>query len=167
VMMGGRGMRDTLQIAQELMQLTTPVHLLLCIGKQPDLVEPIHALEHTPEVSFTVIEFTPHIAELMAVSDLFVTKSGGQSVNEALYMQLPMLIDATSSALEWEQLNRTFVEEQNIGVLVKRIQKLAPMVQEILDNPEQLAQWRTNIKILNLPDPKKSIREKVVELIGK
>lgn len=166
LMMGGRGMQDTLRIANELMQLEKPVHLLLCIGNQPNLVEPLNALKRSSGVTISIIEFTPHIAELMAISDLFVTKSGGQSVCEALYMGLPMLIDATSPAMDWELLNRTFVQKHELGALVKRISKLVPMVQELLDNPEQLAEWRENIQALQLPDPRNSIRKKVIQLIG-
>ena len=110
VMMGGRGTQDTIRLAKQLFQLQKPVHLLLCIGNQVDLIESLKMLPCAETVTFSIIEFTHNIAELMAISDLFITKSGGQSVSEALYMKLPMLIDATSPALDWEQLNRTFIE---------------------------------------------------------
>jgi processive 1,2-diacylglycerol beta-glucosyltransferase len=166
LMMGGRGMRDTVCLSKELMQINTPVHLLLCIGNQPDLIEPLNALPCSPEVTYSIIEFTPHIAELMAISDLFVTKSGGQSVSEALYMGLPMLIDATTPAMDWELLNRTFVEKKDCGALVKRIRKLVPMVQELLNNPAQLMEWRRNIAAIALPNPKQAITAQVIQLIA-
>lgn len=166
VMMGGRGAKAIEKMAAELMQLETPAHLLLCIGKQADVKESIMAYDAAPGITISIIEFTPHIAELMAVSDLFVTKSGGQSVSEALYMGLPMVIDATDQALDWEQLNRKLVEKRGLGILVKRISKLVPTVQAILDDPAQLAEWKANIQALNLPNPYEGVRNKVITLIG-
>lgn len=166
VMMGGRGAKAIEKLAAQLVQLETPVHLLLCIGKQTDAREAIAALEPAPGVTLSIIEFTPHIAELMAISDLFVTKSGGQSVSEALYMGLPMVLDATDQALDWEQLNRKLVEKRGFGALVKRLNKLVPTVQAILDNPAQLAEWKTNIQSLHLPNPRDGVRNQVMQLIG-
>ena len=40
------------------------------------------------------------------------------------------------------------------------------MVQELLDNPTQLQQWRHNIQSLHLPNPAVLIRQKVISLIG-
>lgn len=167
VMMGGRGARAIEKLAQQLVQLQTPVHLLLCIGKQAEVKESLEALEVAPGVTVSIIEFTPYIAELMAISDLFVTKSGGQSISEALYMGLPMLVDATDQAIDWELLNRKLIEKRGFGALVKRLHKLVPMVQEILDNPAQLAVWKANIKNLNWPNPRDKVRAQVQQLIGK
>jgi processive 1,2-diacylglycerol beta-glucosyltransferase len=166
VMMGGRGAKAMKKLATQLIELETPAHLLLCIGKQADVKAAIEQMELTPDITISIIEFTPDIAELMAISDLFVTKSGGQSVSEALYMGLPMLVDATDQALDWEQLNRKLVEKRGFGKMVKRLSKLVPMVQEILDNPAQLAEWKTNIKALQLPNPREGVRNQVMKLIG-
>ena len=166
VMMGGRGAQAIEKLAAQLVKLETPAHLLLCIGTQADVIDSIKALETAPNVTVSIIEFTPNIAELMAISDLFVTKSGGQSISEALYMGLPMLIDATDQAIEWELLNRKIVEKCGFGALVKRMHKLVPMVQEILDNPAQLAEWKANIQNLNLPHPRDGVRNQVRALIG-
>lgn len=166
VMMGGRGAKAMKKLAAQLMELETPAHLLLCIGKQADVKAALEQMEPTPNISFSIIEFTPDIAELMAISDLFVTKSGGQSVSEALYMGLPMLVDATDQALDWEQLNRKLVEKRGFGRMIKRLSKLVPIVQEILDNPAQLAEWKANIKALKLPNPRDGVRNQVMKLIG-
>jgi len=167
VMMGGRGAQAIEKLAEQLVKLQTPVHLLLCIGKQTEVKESLLLLEPAPGITLSIIEFTPHIAELMAISDLFVTKSGGQSISEALYMGLPMLVDATDQAIDWELLNRKIVEKRGFGVLVKRLHKLVPMVQKILDNPMQLAEWKANIKALNLPNPRNGVRDQIQKLIGK
>jgi processive 1,2-diacylglycerol beta-glucosyltransferase len=166
VMMGGRGAKAIEKLAAQLVQLETPAHLLLCIGKQTEVKDALVALEPAPGITLSIIEFTPYIAELMAISDLFVSKSGGQSVSEALYMGLPMLLDATDQALDWEQLNRKLVEKRGFGMLVKRLNKLVSTVQAILDNPAQLAEWKTNIQSLHLPNPCTGIRNQVTQLIG-
>ncbi len=166
VMMGGRGAQGIKKLAAQLVKLTTPVHLLLCVGKHIGVKPAIEKLRQAPGVTLSVIEFVSHIAELMAVSDLFITKAGGQSVSEALYMGLPMIIDATDQGIDWELLNRRIVEKYDVGVTIQRLQKLVPMVQEIIDDPEQLAEWKRNIQDLGMPNPREGVRTMVASLIG-
>jgi len=46
----------------------------------------------------------------MAASDLCITKSGSVSVCETIYSNLPVLLDATSDVLRWEQFNHRFIK---------------------------------------------------------
>jgi processive 1,2-diacylglycerol beta-glucosyltransferase len=166
LMMGGRGSKELIKLVSMLTSLPKPVHLLICIGSQEDIRKPLEALEKAPGITMSIIGFTKHVAELMAISNLFITKSGGASVNEALYMELPMLIDATVPALEWERLNRTFVENIGAGKCIKHASELVPTIVQLLEHPEILAQWKKNIQQLEKPNPRDYIRKKIFELIG-
>lgn len=166
VMMGGRGNQSIKRFAAELVQIEKPVHYLFCIGQQAALKEPLEMLERAQQVTLSVIEFTPHVAELMAISDLFITKSGGQSISEALYMGLPMLVDATDQPLEWEQLNRILVQKRGWGMLFKRLNRLVPIIEGLLEDPVQIAAWKANIQALQLPNPRDGVRAQVQTLIG-
>lgn len=167
VMMGGRGMCSMRHLADMLLKLEHPVHILFCIGNQTNIKEYLEMADLPPQVSISIISFTPHIAEFMAISDLFITKSGGQSVSEALYMGLPMIIDATDQALDWEQLNRTLVHKRGYGILIRRYNALRSLVHELLEDPAQLAQWKNHIQKLNLPNPRESVRALVTKLLEK
>jgi len=166
VMMGGRGMCSMKRLADILLQIEHPVHILFFIGNQLVLKDYLEMIDLPLHITLSVIEFTPHIAEFMAISDLFITKSGGQSVSEALYMGLPMIIDATDQALDWEQLNRTLVQKRGFGTLVRRYSMLRGIVEALLEDPTYISAWKDNIQALHLPNPRNAIRTVVGKLLA-
>lgn len=152
VMLGGRGSNEMIDVAEQLAQVKGNVHFLFCIGSA-DIKQSLRDIIRKNGMSAHVIGFTKKIAQFMAISDLLITKSGGQTVAEALYMQLPMLLDVRSKALSWEELNRTLVLERQLGADVRNIKQYAPMVQQIVDDPRQLKRWKANFQKMNLKNP--------------
>lgn len=165
LLMGGLGSRDTIPFAQELAQIQQPMHVLICIGKSEGLRPELEAMATNPLVTWTIIGFTERIADLMAVSDLLITKSGGLSVNEALYMELPMILDATSSGLIWENFNRIFVERNEYGLVLSHKPLLHMIIESILSNPEVLQKWKYNIQQLNKKNPRIEVLKVIKKLI--
>ncbi|MDR3550470.1 MAG: glycosyltransferase, partial [Candidatus Babeliales bacterium] len=101
LLLGAVGSHAIYSFVEQLARVEYPCHILICIGKQIQLKTKIESLEFPNHVSYTIVEFTPRISDLMAISDLLITKSGSVSVNEAIYMNLPMILDATSNVLKW------------------------------------------------------------------
>src|SRR3990167_1771283 len=67
IMMGGAGGKGALSYAKELLQLTSPMHVIVCTGNNSCLYAKMKELvkEAPKEVSFTVLSFTNKIADLM------------------------------------------------------------------------------------------------------
>ena len=80
----------------------------------------------------SIVGFTERISDYMAVSDILITKSGTLSVCEAIYMNLPMLLDATSTILPWEQFNHTFIKQHNFGESITDYAMIEPMISALL-----------------------------------
>ena len=93
------------------------------------------------------------MADLMAVSDLCITKSGSVSFCEALYSNLPMLLDGTTSVLRWERFNHRYTEANSLGYIIKRYSAVAPLVTQLLNNPHLIAGMRKKLQAL----PKKQL----------
>ena len=148
VFMGSMGSEEIVRFAQELFKLTTPTHLLLCIGKTEKVRKQIETLICPEHISKSIIGFTERIADLMALSDLLITKSGSVSVCEAIYMQVPMLLDATSTVLKWEQFNHHFIKKNQFGDSIKKFTNLTSLVTTLLANKKQLAIMRHKLKTL-------------------
>ena len=89
--------------------------------------------------------FTDRISDLMAISDLFITKSGSVSFCEGLYMNLPMILDATITPLAWEQANHRFIIRHELGDLLKNYQDLSGMVDKLLFDKNQLQLYKQNL----------------------
>jgi processive 1,2-diacylglycerol beta-glucosyltransferase len=153
MLMGGLGSKEIVSYAKMLAHINTPVHLMIMIGKSEPLRSAIADINFSKKVSISVIGYTKNIAQLMAVSDILFTKSGGLTVNEALYMNIPMLIEATSKSLSWELLTRHFVEINKFGLIVKKKRELVPALEKMLRNKEDLIEYKNNIHNLKKIDP--------------
>lgn len=133
VMMGGAGSFASYKYAQKIASMNLNIHLLICIGKNEKLIEKISQIPLQKEVTLSCIPFTNKISDLMAVSDLLITKPGPGSVNEALYSELPMLIDKTGPCLFWENGNVDLVKENQWGDVVTSFDQLEEMIKKYME----------------------------------
>lgn len=145
-MLGAIGSKTITTFLKQMRTIENPCHLIICLGKSEYLKEKIKNITFPEHISITILGFTQKVAELMAISDLFFTKSGTVSVVEALYMNLPMLIDATSTVLKWEQFNHTLVEKYGFGTILHNKRKISQIIDYFLQNPHKLKEYQQNIK---------------------
>jgi UDP-N-acetylglucosamine:LPS N-acetylglucosamine transferase len=135
-------------VTKQIYQLSTPAHILICVGKAEHLKEKIEQIPVPSHMSVEILGFTDAIADLMAVADLFVTKSGSVSVAEALYMNLPMLLDATSEILVWEQFNHQFLKKHHWGNSITDLQEITHEITMLLLDRRNLELMSNNINNL-------------------
>ena len=69
-----------------------------------------------------------------SVADLIISKSGSVSVCEALYSNLPMILDATHNVLAWEKFNHQFITAHQFGKSITNIKDLSTTVRSLLHN---------------------------------
>lgn len=120
---------------KKILSLGMDIHLLICVGRDKVLkkrIEQLIGCLMRKPTTCTVIGFTDQIADLMAVSNLLITKTGSLSVNEAVHMKLPMLLDCTSKVLFWEQPNIGFVKERGFGEAITSLNHLETMLASYL-----------------------------------
>lgn len=146
VLMGAAGSQATLMYAKALSQIQHPAHLLFCIGKNPKVETEIKKIKFPKHITYTIIGFTNRISDLMAIANLFITKSGSVSFCEGIYMNLPMLLDATTPVPTWEQSNHVILKEAGGGDSVKSYKDLADMVDNLLAHPAQLKEMSRNLE---------------------
>lgn len=149
LLLGAVGLESLYTFTQHLSKIDTSAHIIICTGKQEGIRKKIDLIELPAHLSKTTVGFTQRISDLMSIADVFITKSGSVSVCEALYMNLPMILDATTHLLAWEKANHRFIERHNLGTTLKDINHLAPLVSQLFRNPEQLAVYRKNLMNLD------------------
>lgn len=132
LMMGGNGSFAVYRYAKKLMSMDLPIHIIACAGNNERLIrrlKKLKAREKEP-TSLTILEFTQNISDIMAVSDLLVTKPGPGTINEALMLELPVLIDATGTPLFWEKPHIDFIKTHHFGDAFESMEELEALVQE-------------------------------------
>ena len=124
IMMGGVGGNASYEYAKKIGKMGLGAHILVVAGRNGALRKDIEELEIHPSNSMTVFGYTDRISDLMAISDLVVTKPGPGTINEAMAMKLPILIDNTDTSLFWERANVDMVMSYGVGEKIKTTREI-------------------------------------------
>ena len=90
-----------------------------------------------------VFGFVNNAQELMAVSDIIITKPGGSSIAEFLSMELfPIFISAIPGQ---EQENIRILAGYGIGYAPKNIKQIKKLVVDLKNNPQKLQSLKKNV----------------------
>lgn len=149
LLMGAIGSQESYKYVKELLKITVPFHIIICLGKNEHLKAKIEQLERSDYISWSFIGFTDRISDLMAISDLFITKSGSVSVCEGIYMNIPLLLDHTSHSMLWEHFNLEFISKNKFGDVIENYKNIRPLTEKYLLNPELLSATKKRLSSYN------------------
>ncbi len=166
VLLGSCGSTTMYQVAKLLAQVSQPLHVLFCLGRHTKIYKKIEQIPLPPHISLSFAGFTDKIADLMYCADFFITKSGSLSVIESIYMELPMILDATKPLIKWEQFNHPFVVQHQFGVQMKNYNELPQIVEKFLLNKSYYQQMKTKLKTFEKKDGCQEIKKLVVAILS-
>lgn len=93
------------------------------------LMEDLWATKHSVHIT----GYVDYVHELMAVSDLLITKPGGLTTAEALSLELPMLLFKPLPGQE--QDNATYLTESGLALSANNEARLMEMLVDMFENP--------------------------------
>jgi 1,2-diacylglycerol 3-beta-galactosyltransferase len=131
---GGVGAGTMEQQVRDLRQAYPSVQLLAVTGRNTALREQIEAQEYGPMVR--VYGFVDNMEQLMAASDIVVTKAGPGTLMEALVMRRPVIV--TEAVGMQERGNIDFVLNHELGAFCPTSDRIVPAVAELMQ-PETYA----------------------------
>lgn len=102
-----------------------------------------------------------HMSDLMAASDMMITKAGGLTVTEALASGLPMIFCGNIPGQE--QFNAEYVVEQEAGVMGKTPQDAVRAVVQLIEEPKRLEQLRQRARTLAKPRAAEELVQRLME----
>jgi processive 1,2-diacylglycerol beta-glucosyltransferase len=107
-----------------------------------------------PQKNLIIIDRTDNIDDWMRIADIIVTKAGGLTITEAMYLQKPIII--INPIPGQEDYNTAYLEQNHYGIKAHSAKDVAYKIQNILDNP-------SSINKKSYPNASKIILEKVLE----
>lgn len=150
LMGGGQGLGPILEAVGALDRIQRPLQLAVVAGSNERLfhrlITQAPRFKHTLHV-FGHVEF---ISDLMAVSDLIITKPGGLTASEALAKGLPMVI--LSPIPGQEVKNAIFLRACGVAHQANGPDDLAPLVERLLSDPKGLRELAQNAKRIGKPN---------------
>ncbi|CAA7599458.1 lactose synthase/undecaprenyldiphospho-muramoylpentapeptide beta-N-acetylglucosaminyltransferase [Acididesulfobacillus acetoxydans] len=128
------------RVCQFLADSRVPVQTISVCGRDERLYKSLDGLVAGARNPFVRFGFVNNVEELMAASDLIITKAGGLTVSEALTRRIPLLIFKPIPGQEEE--NATFLEKVGAGRIAHTEEELEGILREILAHPQQIAAMR-------------------------
>ncbi len=161
-MAGGDGLGAMEEIWKSLLSVERPLDLIAVAGRNAKARERIERVPVPARHRARVLGYTDKVQELMAASDLLVSKPGGLSVSEALSCGLPFAAIMTIPGQE--KRNADFLLDHGAGIRIESPADLAGQVSALLEDPRRLRAMRQNALKLARPRAAFEVAEKAVEL---
>jgi len=137
---GGVGAGNLRELVIELERAYPEQQFLVVTGKNAALRQELQALGLGANVR--IYGFVDNMEELMAASDVIVTKAGPGTLMEALVMRRPVIV--TQAVGMQERGNIDFVLNHELGAFCPTIDRIIPAIAELM-NPETYAATVTRL----------------------
>jgi 1,2-diacylglycerol 3-beta-galactosyltransferase len=139
VLFGGEGSMEIARVAKLLNESALDIQLIALCGRHRQAAEVVRALPR--RIPIHVEGFTKDIPYYMALADFFIGKPGPGSISEAIAMHLPVIVERNAWTLPQERYNTHWVEEQQVGIVVRSFSQIADAVRKLLE-AERYARMR-------------------------
>ncbi len=163
---GGMGVGPIEQLTTRLaaLEATRPgrLQLLVVCGHNQDLERRLTALAHKVAMPMRVFGFIETMPELMAVSDLLVSKPGGLTMAEAMAMGLPMVLCGTIPGQE--ELNAEELVRHGAGVKANDVEEALAWIERLCEDPQRLAAMREQALAWGRPHAADEIAKLVLDV---
>lgn len=161
ILMGSVGSTATFMYAYRLSKYKKPLHIIICLGRSEWLREKIKRIKMPDHITITIVGFTNKISDLMAMSDVIVTKTGTHSVCEAIQSRLPLILDSINPSLEWENLNPQYINKHAFGENLTDYHDIYNFLDEILADTK----YKNNLLAQDIYNFPKGLKELVSSLV--
>jgi len=128
LLFGGKGSPEMPALTGALLAADPSARVIAVCGDNPALVSRMAEVEARADGRLTTLGFSDRIAELLAASDLLVTKPGPGSLAEAFHARVPVVVTRNRDTIPQERFNTDFVKEQGLGLVVRHWSQIPPFM---------------------------------------
>jgi len=139
VMFGGYGSKVMKMISRKL----EDEQLILICGHNKPLAEKLR--KQKTSAPRLIVDFTQDIGYYMNLADYFIGKPGPGAISEALHQLLPVILERNMATLPQERYNTEWVEENEVGIVLKSFSDIQQGVNHLVMNLTQFKERSSNI----------------------
>lgn len=168
IVSGGMGLGPVARLVHRLVDVE-PTHpallqLLVVCGENARLARRLRSRYADSGMPVRVFEFVETMPELMAASDLLVTKAGGLTVMEALAVGLPMVLCGVIPGQE--RFNADYVVQQGAAILTSGVEAAVTVTLQLVGQPQALEAMRARAIAVAKPNAAEEIVSRLVSQVG-
>lgn len=136
IMGGGLGLGPIKEVIDRVEKINNQIQILVVTGSNEQLKSELEVRRYSNKHRVKIFGFCDNIHELMAVSDLLISKSGGLTMTEAISKGLPMII--VDPIPGQELVNAQYFSSLGAARLIKNLDELKESIVELLFvNPDK------------------------------
>jgi processive 1,2-diacylglycerol beta-glucosyltransferase len=148
------------RIVSRMLAATTPGLLVVVAGRSASLAESLADLKDGPALKLRRLGMIDYVDDLVAASDLVITKSGGLIVSEVLARGAPMIvIDPIPGQEEW---NADYVAASGAGIQLRQPESVPLAALSLINQPERLDIMREQAARIGRPRAALDIAEHIL-----
>jgi UDP-N-acetylglucosamine:LPS N-acetylglucosamine transferase len=162
LLFGGKGSPEMAPLAERLLEKDPALRVIAICGENAGLFERLAAVEARSARRLVRLGFTDRVAEVLAASDLLVTKPGPGSLSEAFFQGVPVVVTRNVHTIPQERFNTDFVRDRGLGLVVAHWREIPGAVLRLFRDAAGRAAMRDRIAAL---PPNRAVFE-VIDLIA-
>jgi len=160
---GSFGIGPLKEFIGRLTEFKDSVQVIAVCGTNQTLYEELKSAAYPFPIA--VLGFVNNMHELMAVSDILVSRSSGLTTSEALVRGVPLVV--ASKIPGQESYNAEILEKYHAAFFAGSVGNMVRLVGEILKDPERLRRVRANMLKLAKPRAAQDIADLALGLLEK
>lgn len=156
---GGLALQRVRRIVEGIIRLPYPGMLLVVAGRNAELPAALGDLRDGPQMRLRVLSQIDYVDDLVAASDMVITKAGGLIVSEVLARGAPLVvIDPIPGQEEW---NADYLVSSGAGLQLRVVEWVPWTVEQLLGDPARLGRIRERARLVGRPNAARDIAEHV------
>jgi processive 1,2-diacylglycerol beta-glucosyltransferase len=154
---GGIPAERVRRMIMRLLTLAIPIELVVVAGRNEELEKALSDLTDGEQVRLRKLGKIDFVDDLVAASDLVISKAGGLIVSEVLARSTPMvIIDPIPGQEEW---NADFVAGAGAGIQLRMPEMVPAAVEFLLKQPARIAAMGAQARLVGRPHAALDIAE--------
>jgi processive 1,2-diacylglycerol beta-glucosyltransferase len=159
---GSFGVTPLSEVFEDFGSVKEEFQIMVVCGNNAELKKDLEAKQKSEPRLKRVFGFVDFMDELMAFSDLLITKPGGITVSESMAVGLPMILIEPIPGQE--EANADYLIEQGAGVKARSLPALLHKLGLLLRDREKLADMSRRARAISHPYAARMIAEEVLML---
>jgi processive 1,2-diacylglycerol beta-glucosyltransferase len=123
--------------------------LLIVTGRSPEVQKSLEELPASPTLTVKVLGFVDYLDDLIAASDLIISKAGGLITSEVMARGTPLLV--VDPVRGQEEYNADYVAGSGVGTQARLPDSVPYMAELLLRDPERLQTMRARAREFGRP----------------
>lgn len=119
-------------------------------------------VELNKKSNIRVLGFVDNMNEILSIASLLITKPGANAIFEAIYSQVPIVIDGTQTLMYQERGIRDFLLNHEIGFICKDTAELVSFIKSDFNSLSYSNRLKHNLMKLSVSNPVRDIIDEVL-----